>query len=411
MKRIHFCSQNIAILVILFFTLSSCKEEQHSIPVRPVRAMEIQEVSYAGMRVFPGRTRALSRANLSFRVSGPLIERSGFVGDRMKKGNIVARIDPRDFEASLASAKGDLEKTEARLRFAESDYERAETVWKEDPGAISVSYLDQKREERNQLKGSLKAMQAKVKSDQDALSDTYLRAPFEGVIVATYVQNFEYVRAEQPILRLLDLTEVEMMIDVPESLIQQVPLTDSFIVRFDAIRGREFKATVKEIGTEASAATRTFPVTLIMHQPEDVTILAGMAGEAQLDPSSIPEKERKKIIVPPAAVFSDEKIEQSFVWILNQEKDSVKRREVEIGPLTSHGLIIEKGVALGDWIVTSGVNYLSEGQKVELLPVELNALGEQVEIQVPQEEEEKSGEEGDEEEEKKKVSYLPPVTV
>lgn len=368
---------------ILFSCLllqSSCQKEEKPSATRPVRALQVEETMVMGQRVFPGRTRALNRVNLSFRVSGPLIERPVIVGDKVKKGQTVARIDPRDFEATLKSSKGDLEKTEARLRFAESDYKRAETVWKEDPGAISVSYLDQKREEKNQLAGSLKAINAQVKSNQDALDDTYLNSPFDGIIVATYVENYEYVKAEQPILRILDLTEVEMMIDVPESLVKYVPNIKNFIINFDTYPGREFNASVKEIGTEASKITRTYPVTLVMKQPEDVTILAGMAGEARVAPKDIQNQNQKGFIIPPSSTFSDMQLDQSFVWLYDPQSKKVSRREIKIGSLTSRGVIIEEGLSSGDWVVTSGVSFLSEGQTVGLLPVELNNQGEQIEI-------------------------------
>ncbi|MEM1282558.1 MAG: efflux RND transporter periplasmic adaptor subunit [Chlamydiota bacterium] len=371
----------LSILLLSFLILqTSCREQTRRTVIRPVRALQVEETLVIGQRVFPGRTRALNRVNLSFRVSGPLIKRPVIVGDRVKKEEVVARIDPRDFLAALKSSQGDKEKTEARLRFAKSDYERAETVWNEDPGAISVSYLDQKREERNQLAGGLKAINAQVKSDRDALDDTYLRSPFDGIVVATYVENFEYVRAEQPIMRILDLTEVEMMIDIPEALIKFVPQVKDFVVRFDAFPGREFNATVKEIGTEASRVTRTYPVTLVMKQPEDVTILAGMAGDASVAPGSLPGKEEAHFIVPPSATFSDKKQEQTFVWIYNPQTKQLERREVVIGSLTSMGLIVESGLTSGEWVVTSGVSFLSEGETVELLPVELNSMGEQIEI-------------------------------
>lgn len=396
--------------ISLLFFQTSCKEEQRPSVVRPVRALQVEEKVIVGQRVFPGRTRALNRVNLSFRVSGPLVERPVIVGDKVKKDQVVARIDPRDFEAALKSAQGDQEKTEARLRFAESDYQRAETVWKEDPGAISVSYLDQKREERNQLSGSLKSINARVKSDKDALDDTYLRSPFDGIVVATYVENYEYVKAEQPIMRILDLTEVEMMIDIPESLIKYVPEIKNFTVRFDAYPGREFPATVKEIGTEASRVTRTYPVTLVMNQPDDVTILAGMAGEASVAPGSLPEKADAYYIIPPAATFSDKKLDETFVWIYNPNTKKISRRKVVIGSLTSMGVIIKEGVKSGDWVVTSGVTFLSEGETVGLLPVELNSMGEQVEIHEQTPSDKPSSPEMKEEDEEISMLILPPIT-
>lgn len=373
MDRTLHCGVHIG----LIFLLSSCREEVFEKKTRPVRAMEVVKEEVIDTRVFPGRTRAVDRVNLSFRVSGPLIERPVYVGDKVKKGQLLAKIDPRDFEVTIREVEGQLEKSKAKLRFADSDYERVQSIWKEDPGAISKSYLDQKLEERNQLRGEVQALEAQLDAAKDALIYTSINAPFDGIIVATYVQNYEYVNAKQSIIRLLDVNQIEMVIDVPDSLVIYAPLVDELTVKFDALPGKTFIATIKEIGTEASVTTRTYPVTLLIDQSKDLQILAGMAGEARVSKTSISPP--KAVIIPSTSLFSDKKPDQTFVWVVDRESNTVKRREVKLGEVTTKGVDIVSGLETGEWVVTAGANYLQDGQQITILPVHLDRTGNQIE--------------------------------
>ena len=366
------------LLLAILVVCAGCQKKEAPPVIRPVRAMQLEAAELVRLHAFPGRTRAVERANLSFRVEGQMIERPVFVGDHVLKGQLLARLDPRDYEVDVQTALGSLEKAQAELRFAKNDYERAKKIWEEDPGAISESMLDQKKEEANQLKGEVRSLEAKLEHALDQLNYTNLLAPYSGVVVATYVENYEYVRAKQPILRLLDTAQVEMVIDVPESMIAEIPDIEGAVVEFDAIPRKEFRAEIKEIGSEASATTRTYPVTLLVEQPEEESIYPGMAGYAYLYSSVNKEFSGSGFLIPPAALATDTTLDRTYVWIIDKDTMTVQRREVEKGRLTSQGIIIINGLKEGEWVVTAGVHYLSEGQKVRLAPVKLNASGEQV---------------------------------
>ncbi|MEC7838758.1 MAG: efflux RND transporter periplasmic adaptor subunit [Chlamydiota bacterium] len=353
---------------LLFSLVTSCKEEERVKPIRPVKMEQVKEESLLGTRRFPGRTRAVNRVNLSFRVDGPLVERPVFVGDKVKKGTLLAKIDPRDYEVKLRNAEGALERVEAQSRFAENDYERVKSIYDEDPGAISKSFLDQKLEEKNQLIAEVSSKKADVDAAKDTLSYTTLYAPYDGIIVTTFVENFEFVNARQNIMRMLDLSKVEMVIDVPDTLISIVPEVKELAVTFNTMPDKTFIAKIKEIGTEASATTRTFPVTIIIDQPEDLVILSGMVGEVSLTKKSLPDVDDTEILIPPSSVFSDKDKVSSYVWVVNREKGVVKRREITIGNLTSRGLTVKSGLSKGEWIVTAGVTFLSDGQEVKAEP-------------------------------------------
>jgi RND family efflux transporter MFP subunit len=359
-------SGSLALLVLLAL-LPGCAKEAPEETVRPVRTMEVTHPSELAERAFPGQARAGNQVDMSFRVSGPLVERSVDRGDKVKKGDILARIDPRDFESEIQSVGGQLERARAALTRAQADYDRLIRVQQEDPGATSQSMVDLALAGRDQAQASVRSLEGTLKRSRDRLQDTYLRAPFDGEVVATYVENFEDVLPKQPVVRVLGKGRMEFDISVPENLISHAPYVESVVLRFDAFPGRELEGEVKEVGTEASAGTRTFPVTLAFDQPDDIKVLSGMAGEATVTARLPEDQAAAGIEVPVSAVFSPGEAGDSFVWIVDTTSNTVSKRQVEVGELTAFGIQVVSGLEPGETIATAGVNFLQEGQEVRIM--------------------------------------------
>lgn len=348
--------------------LGGCAQEEPQEPViRPVWAIRVANPSDLAKRAFPGRAQAGQEVNLSFRVSGPLIAFPVTVGDEVRKGDVVSRIDPRDFETVLATAEGQLDQAKAVLTRAKADLNRLVKIYKQDPGAISQVAIDGAKQRRDSARAKVKSLQATVETAKDQFKYTWLRAPFDGVVVETYVENFETVVAKQPILRVLDPSNLEFMISVPESLISLTPYVETIEVTFDALPGIKIPARIKEIGKEASQATRTYPVNLRMEQPADAEILPGMAGSAQVV-GRLPEKSKHVgTEIPATAVFSGKDLDKSYVWVVDETTKTLSRREVEIGGLSTFGTRVKAGLNPGEWIVIKGVHSVAEGEEVRIL--------------------------------------------
>ena len=414
--------RDIALVLLPVVLLSACDSESESVEkpevIRPVKAMKVTDVAQMRLRWFPGRAKATREVDLAFRVAGPLITRPANVGDVVKAGDVAAQIDPRDFEVALRNVEGLLEAARAELaamrqarpedirrlkaavekaqaanRLGEQEYKRITGIRDEDPGAVSQDMIDRATEQRDRAAAELRraredlkigergaraediaakdaeirSLEASVESASDQLGYTHLRAPFDGTIVATYVENFEDVRAKQPIVRLLDTSRIEMTIDISESLISLAPQVKDVTVVFDPFPDREIVAVIKEIGTEASETTRTYPVTLIMDQPEDITILPGMAGKATGRTVEEMAPDQTSVDIPVSATFTAGSSGQSFVWVIDEQSKTVSRREVKLGQFTDTGVRILEGLELGEWIAIAGVHYLREGQQVRLL--------------------------------------------
>ena len=358
----------ITILALVVLLGAACtKEPEKAEIVRPLYAVQVgADVDRVG-RSFPGRARAHQEVDLSFRVSGPLIELpNDVVGRAFKAGEVIARIDPRDYEVKLQDAEGKLERSRSAVKRAQGEYERELNIFKQDPGATSKTLVDRKRDQRDQAAGEVKSLEAAVQAAKDELEYTYLKAPFDGVVTAKYAENFQDVRAKEQVVRLLDTSRIQMIVDVPETMISRLPEVESLWVVFDAFPEREIPAEIYEVGTEASLTTRTYPVTLIMDPPDDIEILAGMAGRAygklRGDQSG-----GQPLVVPASAVFTPDDQKQSYVWIIDKASGTVASRKVTLGSLVNNGIEIKSGLQAGEWVATAGVHSLKEGQKVRVI--------------------------------------------
>jgi RND family efflux transporter MFP subunit len=353
------CRPAIVIALLLVPVLAGC---DNAAPVqgeiiRPVRAMRIEAADAFQERWFPGRAQATQEVNLAFEVSGQLTLRPVGVGDQVEEGQVLARLDPRDYQNELDAA------TAARDR-SKANFERMTEAAK--TGAVAKQDVDD-------AQATFEGSDAQVRIAEKALEDTVLRARFPGTVAATYVENFQNVQAKQAILRVLDTSRIEMWINIPESLISFAPYVQGIRVRFDVFPEREVPAEIQEVGNEASLTTRTFPVKLIMDQPDDVTILPGMAGQAA-GQVVLPEQAAASGVEIPFSALGTGDNQASFVWVIDEAAGAVAKRQVEVGRATPRGVLVQ-GLEVGEWIATAGASTLVEGQKVRLLADDQGSAG------------------------------------
>jgi len=333
--------------------------------VRPVKAIQIADRQEFEGRTFPGKAKATQEVELSFRVAGPLIALPIQVGQTVTVGDVLAQIDPRDYQVKLANVRGQLEQAQAAFTRAEADLKRQENILRQDAGATSERAIDNAREQRDRGRAQITSLRASHTAASDQLSYTKLKAPFSGTVVATYVENFEDVRAKQAVARLVDDSRIEMIVNMPENLISMVSDVRNVRVRFDAFPDREIPAEIKEIGTEASDVTRTYPVTLIMDQPDEVKVLPGMAGRVTGDPPEEMIALQGALTVPVSATFAQG--DDTFVWVVDPASKTVAKRKITLGMPTNTGIGVTEGLSTGEWVATAGVHFLTEGQKVRLM--------------------------------------------
>ncbi|MDJ0683512.1 MAG: efflux RND transporter periplasmic adaptor subunit [Alphaproteobacteria bacterium] len=355
---------SLFVILVPALLASGCDEPEivQEEPVRPVRAMKVADFAGVTERSFPGRAAATQEINAAFRISGQLIKRPIKVGEDIKKGDLIAALDPSTFQAEVTRSNADMVSSQAAHERAVLELDRQKELLAN--GWVTQARVDTVQATESAARASVIAAAAALERAELDLSFTALTAPFDGVVVDTYVENFQEVLAKQPIARIVDTSQIEFDIDIPEGLISMVPYVQDMRVRFDAFPDLEVPAKVEEIGTEASQTTRTYRVTLIMDQPEGVRILPGMVGTVTGSAAPPSEERPLNIVVPTAAVFASKQSNESSVWVIDESSNTVNRRPVQIGNLISGGYVIDAGLEPGEIIATAGANFLREGQKV-----------------------------------------------
>ena len=318
--------------------------------VRPVKTIVAGGFMTGEFR-FPATVDAGEKALMSFRVSGRLIELPVKEGQTVKKGDLLARLDPTDFVIALDEAK-------ARYSRAQSDFVRYQRLYERN--AVPLSDLELRRSMRDVSK-------AKMDEAEKNLGYTRLTAPFDGQIGRRYVENFMDVTAQQEIVDVNDVTNVEIVINVAENFIKQISAgyrADAFGV-FEVAPGQRFPLTLKEISNRADPQTQTFKVTYLMAQPQGFTLLPGMTATAVVTISQTGDViEPETISVPAIAVMGDER-GAGFVWIVAEGDMTVHKRTVTIGAMSgSDEVTVLEGLAGGETIVVAGMSKLQEGMKV-----------------------------------------------
>lgn len=376
----------LAVLSLLLISCSEKKEEALPEGIRPVKTVTVKAGGeLTGLR-FPGKVRATQRVNLAFKqVSGRLIQLpiEGREGERVQKGELLARIDPKDFRVRLQNAEGQLHEAEASLKLAQSEYDRVQRIREQDPGAVSMAMVDRKREALAQSQGRIKSLQASVDDAKNKLMYTWLRAPFTGLVAKRYVDNFQEVKPKQSIVSLQDITSVEILLDVPENIMALVrggkmdrskaDATDrggkmggsKAAATFPTAPGKQFSLSLKEAATDADPATQTYQVVLVMPQPEGINVLPGMTATVTVSTSD-EEIKRGSIEIPAIAIVADPE-GNNYVWVVDMKNMIVHKKVVTVGSVTgSENIDIVDGLAGGETVVVAGVLSLQEGQQVSL---------------------------------------------
>jgi RND family efflux transporter MFP subunit len=343
----------LLLLMLFALLLGGCKEKEEVEAPEPIRPVKLHTVK-VGMQELqmslPGRVRAARRSELSFKVSGPLEELPIEEGQVVKKGDLIAQILKRDFETAITEAK-------ARELEAEQQYNRYKELYAK--RQVSKADFDRYRASRD-------VARAQLEDAQNALKDTTLVAPFDGVIAKRYVENFQKVQEKESIVYLQLIDKLEILIDVPELMMAQFTQSGDAVItaEFDSAPGNTYDLTVKEYSTDADPATQTYQVVLAMDQPGEVNILPGMTAKVTAVTGDQQTAGTGGVIIPAIAVFngSDEK---EFVWVYNPESKTVNKTQVIVGPLEgSKNIIVSEGLNDGEMIVIAGASKLQEGMQV-----------------------------------------------
>jgi len=343
--------------VVIAFALVGCgKEEVKEVAevIQPAKVMIVTGVSNEINRQLPGTVRASQRVNLAFQVPGKLKYFPLKEGQNVSEGEVLGRLDDRDYRSNLSAARAEKTKTKA-------NFKRAEEL-------LVKKFISQA--EYDKLKAALDVAASDQEKAEKALDDAELKAPFTGTVAKRYVENFQDVQAKQAIISLQDNSQLEVVINVSESLVSRRKANDGeslqMTARFEAFPNEEFELFVKEFSTEADSKTQTFEIVLGMKDVKGISLLPGMTAKVFAKKISTIE-ESDTYLVPLHAVVADDD-ENAFVWVVNESSNSVTKKLIALGDLKGKDSIEAIGLASGDVVVIGGVTKMREGKVIR--PIE-----------------------------------------
>lgn len=330
--------------------------------VRPVKAMVVGAVAAVPSCTFPGKVLAGRRVQLAFDVAGTIIELHVKEGDHVRADDVIARLDPRDFENTRAAAQAELDRATAQ-------YERVK--YAADLNAVS-------RQELSNARAAMDVAQAQLDIAKKALEDSVLKARFDGIIANRYVDNFTAVQPKQRIVSLQDFSDIEIEVYIPGTrLIGEDPrsiakkeASVNLSAAFDALPSVRFPVQIKEFSTDADPVTQTYRMVVAMPAPTNSLILPGMTASILAVPRTSPSNgEGGSYLLPLSAVSVDPSSGMYYVWVAMGTGDGtakLQRRFVQVGETRGNLILVKAGVNKGERVALTGTHLLQESQPVRI---------------------------------------------
>lgn len=348
----------LATLVITgtLFGISACdRKEPQQAPERPVKLMTVGDSMTTASVDFAGEVRARIESSLGFRVNGKIISRHAETGQRVRRGDELARLDPRDFQLADQAAASQLIAAKASVENARSEYTRYQELRKK--GFVSDTELDRKRVELSAAEAQHEQATSSMSLEKNRLADTVLRADTDGVVTAVLADTGEGVTAGQPVIRLAQDGAREIAVEFPEDRMAMARAAKADVLLW-AKPDSAYPATLRELAAAADPVTRTFRARYTVKAPANALAL-GQSATLRLQ---LPVQRSSAARLPTTAIFG--KQNKTLVWTYDDKTSQVHQQAVQIASADGNDVLV-LGLKAGTRIVIAGVHVLSEGQKVK----------------------------------------------
>jgi len=392
--------KKVLIYIFIILVLAACGKKKEEVQVkekpRSVRYLVAENKTSEFKRIFAGNIISETESNLSFRVSGTIIKKYSKLGDYVEKGQILAELDNEDYKldvenaaaqydssrAKLAEANAQMKSAKASLINSKNEYARIEKLYFDDN--VSKSQYDSSKADRDVTESNLAQFEAYKKSAQSnlkasemqlaqsklKLSYTKLIAPENGFITAEEKEENETVSSGTPVYKISLGEKLQTETFIPETIISIIKKGQKVDVEISALSGKVYKGEIKEIGTSSEGYGNTFPVKIELLE-KDENIKPGMSSKIGFD---FGQNSDARLVIPISALDQNPAGEK-YVYTVKEIKDGVGKvikSVVTIGEITSEGVEILSGIKSGDYIITSGVTQITEGQEVSVSSREEN---------------------------------------
>ncbi|WP_247666414.1 efflux RND transporter periplasmic adaptor subunit [Aquimarina sp. MMG015] len=358
--------KRILLMVLTFLIFSACKDKEiiKEEVLRPVQYQVVGTSDTQNIRTFSGVTKAGDEIELSFRSTGIITTLDIKVGQKINKGDLIAKLDNVQANLAYEQSVSALNSAKSAMNTAKSSLDRIKSLYEK--GSNSLSDYESAKNSYQSALDQYESAKRNKGIQQSQISYGYIKAPKTGIIAAKNSELNENVSAGQviAILNAGDHTNVE--VGLPENVINKVKLGMIPDISLSSLEDKKFNGTVIEIAPIVGEGSATYPVKIDITDPAK-EIKPGMTASVTFNFSSDQDQSDATLIIPVKAVGEDG--EGNFVFLITAEDGSiavVKKHRIEIGELTTNGFKIKKGLSEGQKIATAGLQTLLDGQKVKL---------------------------------------------
>lgn len=326
-------------------------------PLRPVKTVRISLEPSEATLSLPGEVRARHEAPLAFRVGGKIIECKVNLGDTVRRGQVLARLEPNDYD--LAAQAGAAGVAEARSASILADAELARYRNLRDKGFVSAAALDQKQATADAAHARLDALSSAHAGQSRQANYTALPAENDGIVTGYNCNTGQVISAGQPVLDVAQSGEKEILVHLPEVEFSRFRSAAGFAVRLNALPDKTYQGALRELAGAADPATRTYAARIAVKNA-DAAMQLGMSATVWMQSAG-----DLAIRLPLAAVVSRDG--KSSVWQVD-EAGIVHMTPIAVAGIEGNMVRIASGLAEGNTVVVAGTNLLRDGEKVKLLP-------------------------------------------
>ncbi|WP_068114336.1 efflux RND transporter periplasmic adaptor subunit [Tropicimonas marinistellae] len=403
----------LAVMALLVMPTTILAQEAAG-EARPAKVLTVSAAEPIIERVYPAIALASNEAEVSFRVSGQVVDLPVRASESVAEGAVLAQLDTRDFQSEIERLESqrdqavaelsalrtgarpeEISRLEAAVEASQAEVDQARTQFDRTQelvtrGVVPASQLEQQEaalrvaeaqltsqmeqlaigmvggrpEEILAAEAALRGLEVQIEGARDDLEDATLRAPFAGIVARRDIENFTNIDAGQSVALIQNLSTVHVEFDIPGADIIALMANGAgnvtSKVEFDALPDQSFDTELVEFSTQADAATQTYRGRVSVALPDGTVILPGMVARVI---STAPATTISAVSVPITALGAD--VESApFVWLVDPVANTVSERPVTLGEATGDRVFVLEGLEDGDTVVTAGVSQLMDGMAI-----------------------------------------------
>ena len=358
-----------ALAAILVLPLLAACDDGATEPVPPPRPIDwtvVEPLQPTAVRTLVGVVQSSQRAPMSFEVAGQIDHIAVEIGDRFDAGATLATLDPQNFRLTLEERQGELAENEALLREAQSDFERQQSLFSQ--GWVSGAGFDAAEAALGTAESRVEMQRARVALAEEDLADTVIRAPYAGRVARRPAEPSQRVAAGETVLEIQGENGLEIVADVPETLVDRLEIGTTHRVSFPVRPDLDVRGTLSEIGTEATSRN-AFPVTLVLDAPAG-SVRPGTTAEIRFElPVGSAMAASPDLVAIPVTAFLAGEGDTTVAFVYDAATGTVARREIVIADVAGDRAVVADGLAPGDIVAARGLAFLRDGQAVLRLGV------------------------------------------